>query len=82
MRIGDKLTARVQEAAAKHDGKVVYCVSDAGSPEDREALLDWVKANYSDCNALVNNAGIQVRMQGDAAVAVIVAMLWGLSIVF
>mmetsp|Transcript_36865 Transcript_36865/g.80848 ORF Transcript_36865/g.80848 Transcript_36865/m.80848 type:complete len:261 (-) Transcript_36865:114-896(-) len=52
----------LKQAAAKHEGKVFYCVSDAGSAADRAQLLEWVIANHSDCNALVNNAGIQRRI--------------------
>ncbi len=49
-----------QDTAAAHGGKVVYAVSDAGNADNREALLEWVEANHPDCNAIVNNAGIQV----------------------
>eukprot|EP00538_Stauroneis_constricta_P002561 CAMPEP_0119553952 /NCGR_PEP_ID=MMETSP1352-20130426/6556_1 /TAXON_ID=265584 /ORGANISM="Stauroneis constricta, Strain CCMP1120" /LENGTH=279 /DNA_ID=CAMNT_0007600445 /DNA_START=129 /DNA_END=968 /DNA_ORIENTATION=+ len=49
----------LKEAADAHPGKIFYKVSDAGSASDREELLAWVKENHPDCNALVNNAGIQ-----------------------
>jgi len=53
----------LQEAASKHpEGKIAYKVSDAGSAQDREALFLWIKAEHPDCNALVNNAGIQRRI--------------------
>jgi uncharacterized oxidoreductase len=50
--------AVLKEAAAEYPGKIFYLVNDAGSISDREALLEWVKSNHPDCNALVNNAGI------------------------
>jgi uncharacterized oxidoreductase len=43
-------------------GTIVYKVSDAGNAADRIALLDWVQQEHPDCNALVNNAGIQRRV--------------------
>jgi uncharacterized oxidoreductase len=52
----------LQQAAAKYPNKVHYLVSDAGSASDREALLRWVTENHPDCNALINNAGIQRRV--------------------
>jgi uncharacterized oxidoreductase len=54
--------AILKEASEKHPGQIVYLVNDVGSANDREALLEWVKTNHPDCNALVNNAGIQRRM--------------------
>ncbi len=50
--------AILKEAAKKYPGQIFYLVNDAGSSSDREALLEWVKSNHPDCNALVNNAGI------------------------
>jgi uncharacterized oxidoreductase len=50
--------AVLKEAAAKYPGQIFYLVNDAGSASDREALLEWVKTDHPDCNALVNNAGI------------------------
>jgi uncharacterized oxidoreductase len=41
------------------NGVVQYKVSDAGSASDRQALVEWIQSNHPDCNALVNNAGIQ-----------------------
>ncbi len=32
---------------------------DLALPEEREALFQWISANHSDVNVLVNNAGIQ-----------------------
>jgi uncharacterized oxidoreductase len=51
----------LEQAALQFPGKVFYHVSDAGSSENRVDLLDWVKSEHPDCNALVNNAGIQRR---------------------
>ncbi len=58
----------------------MYTVSDAGNPGDREALLEWVKTNHPDCNAIINNAGIQVG----AAVVAFAGLRrgWRLSCVF
>eukprot|EP00930_Biecheleria_cincta_P098459 TRINITY_DN90115_c0_g1_i1.p1 TRINITY_DN90115_c0_g1~~TRINITY_DN90115_c0_g1_i1.p1 ORF type:complete len:270 (-),score=63.54 TRINITY_DN90115_c0_g1_i1:250-1059(-) len=60
------ITGRREEvlkaAAEKHDGKIHYLVSDAGSEQDRVALLRWVESEHSDCNVLINNAGIQRRV--------------------
>lgn len=52
----------LQKVAETYPGKVFFLQSDAGSAKDREALLEWVKAEHSDCNALINNAGIQRRI--------------------
>lgn len=60
----------LQGVANDYPGKVFYKVSDAGNAADRVALLDWVVAEHDDCNALVNNAGIQRRVplvQDDAS---------------
>jgi uncharacterized oxidoreductase len=43
-------------------GTIAYKVSDAGNTADRVALLDWVQQEHPDCNALINNAGIQRRV--------------------
>ncbi len=50
--------AVLKEAAAKYPGQIFYLVNDAGSITDRESLLEWIKSDHPDCNALVNNAGI------------------------
>ena len=52
----------LQKVSETYPGKVFFKQSDAGSANDREALLEWVKAEHSDCNALINNAGIQRRI--------------------
>ncbi|QHT58574.1 SDR family NAD(P)-dependent oxidoreductase [Paenibacillus lycopersici] len=41
---------------------LVTRVSDLNVESERIALFDWVTANYPDVNVLVNNAGIQQRM--------------------
>ena len=38
---------------------VITRVCDLSSSAEREALYQWVAANHSDLNVLVNNAGIQ-----------------------
>jgi uncharacterized oxidoreductase len=45
--------------ASYPSGVIDYKVSDAGSVTDRIALFQWVQTNHPDCNALINNAGIQ-----------------------
>jgi uncharacterized oxidoreductase len=50
--------AVLKEAAAEYPGQIFYLVNDAGSSADRESLLEWIKTNHPDCNALVKNAGI------------------------
>jgi uncharacterized oxidoreductase len=52
----------LEQAALQFPGKVFFTVSDAASVMDRENLLEWVKVEHPDCNALVNNAGIQRRV--------------------
>ncbi|KAI2499563.1 hypothetical protein MHU86_14924 [Fragilaria crotonensis] len=52
----------LQKVAEEFEGKVFYKVSDSGQAADRVALLQWVQENHPDCNALVNNAGIQRRV--------------------
>jgi uncharacterized oxidoreductase len=49
----------LEKAASQFPGRIFYQVSDAGSATDREALLEWVSTQHGDCNALINNAGIQ-----------------------
>lgn len=52
----------LQKVAEEFQGKVFYKVSDSGQAADRVALLQWVQENHPDCSALVNNAGIQRRV--------------------
>lgn len=52
----------LRKVAEELEGKVFYKVSDAGKADDRVALLQWIQENHPDCNALVNNAGIQRRV--------------------
>lgn len=54
--------AVLEEAASKYPGKVFFKVSDAGSEKDRQELLEWIEKEHPDCNALINNAGIQRRI--------------------
>jgi len=54
--------AVLQKACAEYPDKVFYKVSDAGKEADRDALLEWIKTEHPDCNALINNAGIQRRV--------------------
>ena len=48
--------------ASYPSGVIEYKVSDAGNVKDRVELFQWVQTNHPDCNALVNNAGIQRRI--------------------
>lgn len=53
----------LQAAQASYpSGVIEYKVSDCGSVTDRLELFQWVQTNHPDCNALVNNAGIQRRV--------------------
>ena len=52
----------LQKVAEELEGKVFYKVSDSGKADDRVALLQWIQENHPDCNVLVNNAGIQRRV--------------------
>lgn len=52
----------LEAAAAIYPGRVFFRQSDAGSAADRESLVQWVEAEHPDCNALVNNAGVQRRV--------------------
>lgn len=45
---------------------VSYRVCDVASEADRVALYEWIAAEHSDLNVLVNNAGIQQWMPIDA----------------
>jgi uncharacterized oxidoreductase len=56
---GRRLDVLQGVAAEFPAGKLFFKVSDAGNPADRVALLNWVEAEHDDCNALVNNAGVQ-----------------------
>lgn len=59
----------LKKVAKTYPGKVFFLQSDAGSGKDREALLKWVKKEHPDCNALINNAGVQrpVALSKDTA---------------
>jgi len=42
---------------------IAYLKADVADQADRRRLLDWVKAEHPNTNVLVNNAGIQCRVQ-------------------
>lgn len=56
--------AALQDAAAKLPGLITK-VSDLSSESGRTALYEWVAAEHSDLNVLINNAGIQNWMSID-----------------
>jgi uncharacterized oxidoreductase len=51
----------LKEVADKHPGLITK-VCDLANEADRVALYEWVAAEHSDLNVLVNNAGIQQWM--------------------
>ena len=53
---------KLQEAQQKLPGLHTH-VCDVGSAAERVALLDWVRNEFPAVNVLVNNAGIQNRVQ-------------------
>jgi uncharacterized oxidoreductase len=54
--------AALRAAAAAHPGLVTR-VCDVATPAERVALFEWVTAEHPRVNVLVNNAGIQRRVQ-------------------
>jgi uncharacterized oxidoreductase len=53
----------LQETQASYPpGMIDYKVSDTGNATDRINLFQWIQTNHPDCNALINNAGIQRRV--------------------
>ncbi len=42
---------------------LAYLKADVAVKADRRRLLDWVQAEHPDTNVLVNNAGIQCRVE-------------------
>ncbi|MDB5241327.1 MAG: short-chain dehydrogenase [Spirosoma sp.] len=53
---------RLQEAQQQYPQlHIRQC--DVGQPSERVALFDWVSSNHPQINVLINNAGIQRRMQ-------------------
>lgn len=52
----------LKEVSDKHPA-VITKVCDLAKEADRIELYNWVTANHSDLNVLINNAGIQNRMQ-------------------
>jgi uncharacterized oxidoreductase len=53
---------KLQEAQQKLPGLHTH-VCDVGNAAERVALLDWVRTEFPALNVLVNNAGIQNRVQ-------------------
>jgi uncharacterized oxidoreductase len=53
---------KLREAQAKHPGMKIR-VCDVADPAGRLALRDWVVSEFPRLNVLVNNAGIQRRIQ-------------------
>lgn len=51
----------LKEVAAKHPS-IITRVCDLSQETEREALFNWISANHSDLNVLVNNAGVQQWM--------------------
>lgn len=51
----------VLQAAKEKFPALIAHASDLDNEAEREALFDWVTANYPEANVLVNNAGIQQR---------------------
>jgi uncharacterized oxidoreductase len=56
----------LQEVANKYPS-VITRVCDLSLATDREALYNWILAEHSDLNVLINNAGIQQWMSMDDA---------------
>ena len=52
---------KLQEAKEKHP-QLHTRVCDVGEETEREALLDWATSEFPNLNVLVNNAGIQRRV--------------------
>lgn len=44
---------------------VVYCRGDVGSAEERQGIMDKIKAHYGRLNVLVNNAGVAPKERKD-----------------
>jgi uncharacterized oxidoreductase len=53
---------KLKEAQAKHP-HIHFRVCDVAKPAERAALFDWVTKNHPKLNVLINNAGIQQRIQ-------------------
>jgi len=56
----------LQELTSQYP-EVITRQCDLEQPADRESLYNWIAAEHSDLNVLVNNAGIQHWMQIDGA---------------
>jgi 3-oxoacyl-[acyl-carrier protein] reductase len=44
---------------------VIYCHGDIAKAEDRQSIIDKVKAHYGQLNVLVNNAGVAPKVRKD-----------------
>jgi len=53
---------KIRQAQQRVPG-IAYLKADVADEADRRRLLDWVKAEHPNTNVLVNNAGIQCRVQ-------------------
>ncbi len=55
----------VLEALAKRGAEVVYCRGDVAVPDDRETIVDTVRARFGRLDVLVNNAGVAPNLRAD-----------------
>jgi uncharacterized oxidoreductase len=55
--------ALLEELKRKYPEEVEYLVADISVESERDRLIEWVKASHPDVNVLVNNAGVQERME-------------------
>ncbi len=53
------------DALSARGVKVLYCQCDVSDPKARECMLEAIKAEYGQLNALVNNAGVAPEMRCD-----------------
>lgn len=54
--------AKLRQAQQRVPG-LAYLTADVSDAADRQRLLDWVAAEHPDTDVLVNNAGLQCRVQ-------------------
>jgi 3-oxoacyl-[acyl-carrier protein] reductase len=55
----------VLNALTKRGAEVVYCRGDVAVPDDREAIVDAVRARFGRLDVLVNNAGVAPNVRDD-----------------
>lgn len=55
----------VLEKLKSYGVDALYCQGDIGSTEDRESMLQQIKAHYGQLNVLVNNAGVAPKERKD-----------------